>query len=58
MSMRVVPIYKDTKKLTFCHIESQLSTGVVSLRTKMGFNPLNVNKLLGFIAVFWLVLKL
>ena len=24
----------------------------------MGFKPLNVNKLLGFIAVFWLDLKL
>ncbi len=31
--------------------------GISSQETKMGFKRLNVNKLLGFIAVFWLDLK-
>jgi hypothetical protein len=57
ISMRFVPIYKDTKKLTFCHIESLISMGISSQEIKMGFKRLNVNKLLGFIAVFWLDLK-
>ena len=32
--------------------------GISSQETKMGFKLLNVNKLLGYIAVFWLDLKL